>query len=428
MLLDGPGTDAEGRRWVIANVDPSRPKIYPPGVLLSDGDGRLLSRIDYRAPTIEWLRALGDVVGRTAPAPWREARPELARLESALHEGGIGTLRARLSDWLDERGAADADGAVWARLLLGSVAYREGHYVEAHDLWRAIFDEHPEHPLRHRARYHLYDQHFWPTRRHPDLEGAGDPIAPLDTRRQGPLSGSPWRLNELGMAFAPIPAGRFAMGGSPAAFARELPVHQVEISQDYWLSATPVTRNQWSAFEPGRWPESDRGGPNGELPATGIDFASAQAFCGFLCDQDGRRYRLPTEAEWERAARGGLEGLPWPWGSDPITPERCNYAESRPVRVATYPANPWGLYDMVGNTQEWTADCYAEDAYARRDSLSVDPQGPETGDEGLALRVVRGGLCGASMCQLMCRNSFRLGVFEQYSGGSIGVRILLEAW
>jgi len=207
-----------------------------------------------------------------------------------------------------------------------------------------------------------------------------------------------------------IPAGSFLMGAQkknrsepnydPEAQERESPVHEVELKA-YQLGRYPVTVEDYQRFmeddgyqnerwwkaggfgqrsEPGRWEEQSEH-PN--RPVVGVSWYEAAAYCAWA------GVRLPTEAEWERAARG-TEGWEYPWGHEPPDPSRANYRETkvgRPSPVGLFPlgATPEGIQDLAGNVWEWIADWYAPDYYGK--SPRENPQGPRRG-EG---RVVRGG-------------------------------------
>ena len=172
-------------------------------------------------------------------------------------------------------------------------------------------------------------------------------------------------------------------------------------------------------------PHSDVGG-RGDHPVLHVSFADALAFC----EWDGSR--LPTEAEWEYAARGGLEGADFPWGSD-LEPEgshRMNVWQGQfPMEnsesdgfkgtapVDTYEPNGYGLYNMCGNAWEWCSDWFAADYYQQ--SAAQNPTGPESGEQ----RVMRGGsyLCHASYCHRY-RVGARSSSGPDSSAGNLGFR------
>ena len=157
-------------------------------------------------------------------------------------------------------------------------------------------------------------------------------------------------------------------------------------------------------------------------PVTLVTFADAQAFCTWLGRKLSLPVRLPTEAEWERAARSNVEGRRYPWGDD-IEPSRANflpdpalkrYRGTRPV--GSFAPNGFALYDMTGNVWEWVSDWYAPDTYRRGDRRT--PQGPREG----TLRGLRGGAwVTPEVDQLRC--SHRHKVPPDTYAYSIGFRV-----
>lgn len=122
-------------------------------------------------------------------------------------------------------------------------------------------------------------------------------------------------------------------------------------------------------------------------PVVGASWFDAVRYCEWLSEYAGRQFRLPTEAEWEWAARGGLEGCLYPWGDEPVG-ERENYAgrwRSGPEKVGTSSPNGFGLYDVCENVHEWCSDWFDPNYYER--SPRESPQGPESGFR----RASRGG-------------------------------------
>ena len=196
--------------------------------------------------------------------------------------------------------------------------------------------------------------------------------------------------NKDGAKMVLIPAGSFEMGDAmnePENWMdRSRPVHTVELDA-FYIDIYEVTVGQFkrfvnqSGYSYKRWNEVARYSPADDYPMVYIDWNDATAYAKWA----GKR--LPTEGEWEYAARGGLEGKRYPWGGEPPTIERANYNKSvgRLTIVGSYPANGYGLYDMAGNAWEWCQDWYGEDYYS---SSPVNaPQGPETGSR----RVLRSG-------------------------------------
>ena len=165
---------------------------------------------------------------------------------------------------------------------------------------------------------------------------------------------------------------------------------------------------------------------HGSHPVVLVRYHDALAYCDWLSATIGRLVRLPTEAEWEKAARGGTEGQRYPWGND-IDASRGNYLTdpaARPQRgtrpTGTYPPNAYGLYDVSGNVWEWVSDWYSHEYYGQGDAR--DPRGPHSGN----MRIVRGGSwVNDDVAMLRC--AYRHKVPPDTYSYSIGFRIACAA-
>jgi formylglycine-generating enzyme required for sulfatase activity len=187
-----------------------------------------------------------------------------------------------------------------------------------------------------------------------------------------------------------LAGGEFWMGQEDGR-DEERPVHRVLVSP-FGLGVTPVTNSQYDHYceVSGHFPAKFRrqsGFDRCDQPVTGTSWFDAVAYCEWLSATTGERFRLPTEAEWEWAARGGFEGRLYPWGNEPVT-SRENYGlrwRGGPEPVATSVPNAYGLHDLCENVHEWCSDWFEAKYYAI--SPRDDPRGPETG----ARRASRGG-------------------------------------
>ena len=178
--------------------------------------------------------------------------------------------------------------------------------------------------------------------------------------------------------------------GSEGRYRWESPRHQVWLDA-FEIANTPVTRREYARFiaeagyaEPAGWTDSRFS--LADQPVVGVSWFAANAYCDWLSAGRHETYRLPTEAEWEKACRGGVEGAEYAWGDE--SPQVIEYFSSQwqgPRPVAGWRSNGYGLFNMGDNVHEWCSDWYAEDYYALSPERS--PPGPESGTR----RVSRGG-------------------------------------
>ena len=256
------------------------------------------------------------------------------------------------------------------------------------------------------------------------------------------------RIEEHGLVFRYVPAGPFLMGaedGDPD----ERPVHVVELDA-FWMTEVPIT---WSAYHALMgWPPPPDGIPEhkpmrdpktgryddelfglyndhkirrqycesetigdvprkdtqrpwtyDQTPMVAVSWVQANAL-GKALSNERVTYRLPTEAEWEKAARGGLVGRRYPWGDEPPTAERCDFGRFEAFSIQPpleFPPNGYGLHGMSGGVREWTSDGY--DAAYYGESPRARPTGPTKSKQ----RVLRGG--SWADCAWAVRVSFRMG-------------------
>lgn len=188
-----------------------------------------------------------------------------------------------------------------------------------------------------------------------------------------------------------IPGGWFLMG-SETGQENEQPAHRVWIDE-FTIGRYPVTNREYSVFlaqtpkaPPRYWSEPMFADP--AQPVVGVSWDDANDFCDWLSTRLAREFRLPSEAEWERAARGGREGALYPWGDESPTQRNyvgCDPTTGGPARVGMNEPNGFGLYDMSEGVHEWCGDYFDYNYYRR--SPQRNPQGPSSGDR----RSSRGG-------------------------------------
>jgi formylglycine-generating enzyme required for sulfatase activity len=191
-----------------------------------------------------------------------------------------------------------------------------------------------------------------------------------------------------------IPEGSFLMG-SDSGQDCERPIHRVFIDA-FLLAATQVTNAEYEFFLratgaalPPHWQDADFNHP--QQPVVAVSWFQAAEYCLWLASKTGRPYRLPTEAEWERAARGGLEQKQFPWGDNPpqSLPDYATRWQTGPDPVARYAPSAFGLYDIGDNVHEWCSDWYDPNYYAT--SPERNPRGPERSPGNPQRKASRGG-------------------------------------
>lgn len=235
-----------------------------------------------------------------------------------------------------------------------------------------------------------------------------------------------------------IPAGEFLMGSDPThdpcAQDRERPQHTLALP-DFYLAQTPVTNAQYAAFvqatdytAPAHWTYGGLPEDKVDHPVVYVTWHDAVTFGHWLSDRAGKAYRLPSEAEWEKAARGH-DGRLYPWG-DEWDLARCNTKESgigdtTPVTAFPSGASPYGVLGMAGNVFEWTLSLWGTEMKESDFSYPYDPSDRREDQEApnAVQRVLRGG--GFYYSSTYARAACRLRSYPDYGVRTRGFRLAI---
>ena len=243
----------------------------------------------------------------------------------------------------------------------------------------------------------------------------------------------------ISFEMAPVPGGTFVMGspeGEPGSKGDERPQHEVRVAPFYLCTTETTIELFLEYYQETMSTKKNAGRSRGDVdaitgptpvygdltmgygkkhPAVGMTWHNAKTFCEWLSKKTGRKYRLPTEAEWEYACRAGTTNI-FGFGNDPKRLADFAWYEANsdgePHEVAKKKPNALGLYDMSGNVCEWVNDFYSPDAYrnAAKESPTVNPQGPSGGSSQNAsyrqVHVARGGDYTGSIEELRCAARF----------------------
>jgi formylglycine-generating enzyme len=228
-------------------------------------------------------------------------------------------------------------------------------------------------------------------------------------------------------ALVVIPAGWFLMGCASGQ-DNEKPAHRVWMDE-FLLAACQVTNAEYARFvqstgsaAPPFWSDAHLNQP--DQPVVGVSWYEAISYCAWLNTVTGKNFRLPTEAEWERAARGGRESALFPWGDAPpqslpdYTARCAAHWKTGPELVGEGEPNAYGLYNMCDNVHEWCSDWYSPDYYAV--APERNPRGPETGER----RASRGGSWRHHI--KMSRCAARSSIPPEFQYADYGFRVACE--
>jgi uncharacterized protein (TIGR02996 family) len=311
--------------------------------------------------------------------------------------------------------------------------------------WFAVADWLEEHDDSRRAELVRLTRLLRYDLDHPDRPAREDRLVELLAAGVEPCVAA--LTNGIGMEFVYVPAGVLLMGSPPEKAGHQEhqgPVHEVEITRGFWLGKYPVTQAEYRAVtrKSPSWFSAKGGGKKevkglktARFPVEAVSHADASKFCAKLSEnekQKERVYRLPSEAEWEYACRGGAgSNNPFHFGKT-LSSHQANFDGNHPYgggakgpylertcEAGSYAPNAFGLHDLHGNVWEWCADWYGADYYA--DSPKADPPGPSKGSG----RVIRGG--GWNDAAEYCSAGARYSRVPASRSIGLGFRLLLSS-
>ena len=232
-------------------------------------------------------------------------------------------------------------------------------------------------------------------------------------------SNQTFTVNGVSFNMIAVEGGTFTMGATAEqasdAYSDEKPTHQVTLSS-YYIGKTEVTQELWQAV----MGSNPSGFSGANLPVEKVSWEDCQIFIAILNELTGKYFRLPTEAEWEYAARGGSKSQGYKYSGSNTVDDVAWYpsnSSSKTHPVATKAPNELGIYDMSGNVLEWCSDWYSSSYYSS--SSQYNPTGPASGSR----RVYRGGSWGSSA--RLCRVSYRDYNGPSYRFYNLGLRLAL---
>lgn len=247
--------------------------------------------------------------------------------------------------------------------------------------------------------------------------------APEETPSKSRMERDSTKTTDLGIKWILVEGGKFRMGNDNGLAPDESPEHDV-ILDSFFISATEVTFEQFDRFceATRRKKPADNGWSRGAMPVINVNLNDAAEYCKWATEGTGMIIRLPTEAEWEFAARGGKKSRGFSFSGGNQVDQAGWYSENSERKthpVGSKQANELGVYDMTGNVWEWCSDWYSDEYYSQ--SPTKNPRGPASGQ----FHVLRGGswISTEEYCHITTRSSLR----SDYVSVNNGFRVVREA-